>query len=292
MATITRHDADGIVHLTFDQPGRAVNLLSAAVWHELEAHLADIALEPPLRGVVLASGKPNVFLAGADLHELHPLVGNEKAVREYAALGSRVLAMLEELPCSTVAVIHGAAVGGGLELALACDYRVMALTPELQVGFPEISLGLIPGWGGAQRFSRLVGVEEAINRLLTGKPYTEDDLPDENLADEVAPPEELATIAAQLLDVGEFDGVRQIKRDPVEQDLLPTPEYLDETKAMLNDLPPDLLPAGLEVVRVVLDGSLKPLPAALALEADAFARLMGTETARGRIQAFFDERKK
>jgi enoyl-CoA hydratase len=267
-------------------------VLAASVWPELEAHLADIANEPPLRGVILASAKPHVFVAGADLHELHPLVGNSKAVREYMALGSRVLGMLEALPCSTVAVIHGAALGGGLELALACDYRVLALTPELKVGFPEISLGLIPGWGGTQRLSRLVGVEEAVNRLLTGLPYTEEDLPGESLADEVAPPEELMTIAAQMMDVGEADAVRQIKRDPVEQDLMPAKDYLDATKEMLNGLPPDLLPAGLELVSVIMDGSLKPFPAALELETEAFVRLMSTETARVRVQRFFDERKK
>ncbi len=292
MATITRRDADGIVQLTFDQEGRSVNVLSAAVWHELAAHLADITHEPPLRGVVLASAKPNVFVAGADLHELHPLVGNAAAVREYAALGARVLAQLESLPCATVAVIHGAALGGGLELALACDYRVLALTPELKVGFPEISLGLIPGWGGAQRFSRLVGVTEALDRLLSGQPYTEDDLPGEDLADEVAPPEEVASVVAHLLDVGEPGEARRIKSEPVEPGLLPTTEYLDDLKQSMASYPEDLRPAVLELVRVVMDGALKPLPAALELETEAFVRLMSTETARGRIQRFFDERKK
>ncbi|WP_020471560.1 enoyl-CoA hydratase-related protein [Zavarzinella formosa] len=292
MATITRREADGIILLRFDQTGRSVNVLSADVWRELEAELTEIAHEPPLRGVLLASGKPHMFFAGADLHELLPLVGNEKAVREHMALGARVLRLIESLPCATVAMIEGAALGGGLELALACDYRVMALTPQLKVGFPEISLGLIPGWGGTQRLSRLIGVEETISRLLSGLPYTEEDLPNEYLADELAPVEEMLTIATQLLDVGETDDLRQIKRDPVGEDMLPAKDYLDATREMLNTLNPELLPAGLEMVRVVMEGALMPLDKALELETVAFSRLMGTETARIRIQRFFDERKK
>ena len=292
MAIITRHESDGIIRLVFDQPDKSVNLLTTQFLTELEAHLRDIALEPPLRGVILSSGKPGMFLAGADLREILPLATQPEALRAHMSQGSRVMGLLESLPCATVAMIDGVVLGGGLELALACDYRVLALSPALKMGFPELSLGLMPAWGGTQRLSRLVGVEETIHRLITGEPYTEDDLPDEYLADEVAPLAELETIATQMLDVGETGELRQVKQAPVDAALLPEKESFEATREMLSRLDPELLPAGIEIVRVVMDGSLQPLEAALRIEADAFVRLAGAESARNRVQRFFDERKK
>lgn len=292
MAIVTRRDTDGIVRLLINQPDKSVNLGTKAFWSEMKAHLDDIALEPPLRGVIIASSKPNVFMAGADLSEIEPLTTQPEQLREYMQIGARVIDQIESLPCATVAMIDGIALGGGFELALACDYRVLGLSPELKMGFPEISLGLMPAWGGTQRLSRLVGVEETIHRLLTMEPYCEDDLPDEYLADEVAPREELETIASQMLDVGEVEELREMKRTKVNEGLLPSKDYFDQTREMLMGMDPEILPAAIEIVRVVMDGALQATVQGLKMEADAFLRVAGREESRRRVRAFFESRKK
>ena len=153
----------------------------------------NLAHRPDVTGLILESAKPGIFIAGADLKEL-----GERRPRPAPGvieLGHRVLDMLEALPFPTVAAIDGAALGGGLEVALACDFRVCGTNPKVQLGLPEIKLGLIPGWGGTQRLPRLVGVEEAIERLLSGESYDASDPPPDDLVDETVASERLADAA-------------------------------------------------------------------------------------------------
>ena len=160
-------DADGILWLTLDKPGTSANVLSSEVLLELDSLLRPMHQSPP-RGVVVVSGKKSGFIAGADIKEFTGITDAESGYRLIHA-GQQVLDRLEALPCPTVAAIHGFALGGGLELALACRYRVALGDERLSLGFPEVLLGIHPGFGGTVRSVRIVGVRPAMEMMLTGK---------------------------------------------------------------------------------------------------------------------------
>ena len=168
LSLAVRPDAVGV--LTIDQPGRRANVLTPDLWAELDAAVQALAARADLRGLVLASGKPGVFVAGADLKLLADAGPGDPAVRAFLDQGNRVLFALEALPFPTCAAIDGAALGGGLELALACTHRVCGRHANVRLGLPETKLGLIPGWGGTQRLPRLVGMAIASEMLATGEP--------------------------------------------------------------------------------------------------------------------------
>ena len=161
-------DADGIGWLGADRAGASTNTLSREVMAALDARLAEIERSPP-RGVVVFSAKSNGFVAGADISEFTALATPEQAF-DLIRAGQGVLARLARLPCPTVAAIHGFALGGGLELALACRYRVAADEDKLSLGLPEVQLGLHPGFGGTVRAPRLIGARAALDLMLSGKP--------------------------------------------------------------------------------------------------------------------------
>jgi 3-hydroxyacyl-CoA dehydrogenase/enoyl-CoA hydratase/3-hydroxybutyryl-CoA epimerase len=168
MAIFRVEPADnGIVHLVMDDPSRKVNVLDGEAVGDLEGALAALEARRPT-GVVLRSGKERSFIAGADVNAIGSLTDRgqvrELIVRAHAAFGR-----LAALPCPTVAAIDGVCLGGGTELALACDSRVAAEEPRTQIGFPEILLGIFPGFGGATRLPRLVGLSAALDLILTGR---------------------------------------------------------------------------------------------------------------------------
>jgi len=161
-------DAEGIAWLTLDKPNTSANVLSTAVLTELNERLAELERARP-RGLILISGKKSGFIAGADIREF---TGITDEAGGYALIraGQQVFDRLEALPCPTVAAIHGFALGGGLETALACRYRVAVADERLALGLPEVQLGLHPGFGGTVRSVRLLGVRPAMQLMLTGKP--------------------------------------------------------------------------------------------------------------------------
>jgi len=285
--------ADRVARLTFDQPNSRANVLSTALWTEFGKALDGLVHRPDVKGLVLESGKPGIFIAGADLKELADAdPANPAPTRVLIELGLRVLETLEALPFPTVALIDGAALGGGLEVAMACDFRVCGSSPRVQLGLPEIKLGLIPGWGGTQRLSRLVGVEEAIERLLSCESYDASDPPPEDLVDETVPSEQLSDAAHRWLATGDWKAIREVKRAPVPADLLPSAEFLAETRETLNVIDDPMKPAAAELLKVVLQGALTDLAAGLRLETDAFVRLAGTPNSRQLIADFFAKRKR
>jgi 3-hydroxyacyl-CoA dehydrogenase/enoyl-CoA hydratase/3-hydroxybutyryl-CoA epimerase len=160
-------DADGIVWLTLDKPGTSANVLSSEVLIELDTLLRPMQHSPP-RGVVVMSAKKTGFIAGADIKEFTGITDAESGYRLIHA-GQQVLDRLEALACPTVAALHGFALGGGFELALACRYRVAVGDERLSVGFPEVLLGIHPGFGGTVRSVRIAGVRPAMELMLTGK---------------------------------------------------------------------------------------------------------------------------
>lgn len=163
---------DGIVWLCIDKADGGANVLSGEVLRELHQLIEPLAKAPP-KGVVIHSGKSNGFVMGADINEFTKIENPEQAY-ELIRLGQQVLDQLEALPCPTVAAINGFALGGGLELAMACDYRIAIESDKRILGLPEVQLGIHPGFGGTVRAVQIAGVRPAMQLMLTGKPITVD----------------------------------------------------------------------------------------------------------------------
>src|SRR5260221_3071401 len=190
-------EADGIACLTLDRPGTSANSLSRAVLLELGELLRSLHADPR-RGLIVRSGKASGFIAGADVREFTQFRSEADAL-ETIGNGQRVFAQLEALPCPTVAAIQGFALGGGLELALACRYRVAVGDARLSLGLPEVQLGIHPGFGGTVRAVRLLGVRAAMELMLTGKPLRADRALAVGLVDRLVGAAELEGEAPRLL---------------------------------------------------------------------------------------------
>lgn len=163
-------DREGMANLIFDLPGEKVNKLSIPIMEELEHILDEAAKNPNIKIMTISSGKKDLFIAGADLHSFEPVFKDPQKGKGIISIGHRVFNKLQNLPFPTVALIQGACLGGGMELALACTYRVVSDNPKTQLGLPEVTLGIIPGWGGTQRMPRLVGLLAGLPIVLGGKP--------------------------------------------------------------------------------------------------------------------------
>jgi 3-hydroxyacyl-CoA dehydrogenase/enoyl-CoA hydratase/3-hydroxybutyryl-CoA epimerase len=190
-------DTDRVAWLTFDSPGSSTNVLSAGVLGEFAAALSEVSQARP-RGLVLRSGKRGGFVAGADIKEFLDLRTPESAYSLIRS-GQQVLDQLERLACPSVAAIHGFALGGGLELALAATYRIGADDASLALGLPEVQLGIHPGFGGTVRAVRLIGVRPALELMLKGKPFKGRRALEVGLLDQLVPPSELEGAAKRIL---------------------------------------------------------------------------------------------
>jgi 3-hydroxyacyl-CoA dehydrogenase / enoyl-CoA hydratase / 3-hydroxybutyryl-CoA epimerase len=190
-------DADRIAWLVFDTPGASTNVLSAPALRDLGTQLDDIALKRPA-GVVIRSGKANGFVAGADIKEFLKIRTPEEGY-ELVRAGQNILQKLQDLPCPSVAALHGFVLGGGLELALACTYRIGADDATLSLGLPEVLLGIHPGFGGTVRSVQLIGVRPALDLMLKGKPYKGSRALAVGLIDELVPPSMLQERAKSRL---------------------------------------------------------------------------------------------
>jgi 3-hydroxyacyl-CoA dehydrogenase/enoyl-CoA hydratase/3-hydroxybutyryl-CoA epimerase len=190
-------DADRVAWLVCDTPGTSTNVLSAAVVRGLAAQLAGIATQRPV-GVVIRSAKAGGFIAGADIREFLKIRTPEEGYALVRA-GQEVLQTLADLPCPSVAALHGFALGGGLELALACTYRVGADDATLSLGLPEVLLGIHPGFGGTVRSLQLIGVRPALDLMLKGRPYKGPRALAVGLIDELVPPADLLERAKSRL---------------------------------------------------------------------------------------------
>jgi 3-hydroxyacyl-CoA dehydrogenase/enoyl-CoA hydratase/3-hydroxybutyryl-CoA epimerase len=190
-------DADGITWLTFDRPGSATNTLSRDALIELDSHLQSIAASPP-RGLAIRSAKTTGFIAGADVREFTQLKSADQAF-EMVRAAQKIFDRVEALPCPTVAIINGFALGGGLELALACQYRVGVKGDKFSIGLPEVMLGIHPGFGGTVRAVRIAGVRTAMEMMLTGKTLRADKARRAGFVDRLVFPADAEAAARELI---------------------------------------------------------------------------------------------
>src|SRR2546425_5312266 len=160
---------DGLAFLIFDKPHDKVKLLTAPVVAVLEILIDQASHDKNVRGLVVMSAKPASFIAGDDVNEIRALRSIQDA--EHASRkGQRLFDAVERLPFPVVAAINGTCLGGGTELVLSCHFRIVADDPRVEIGLPEGRLGIMPGWGGAQRLPRLVVVGPGRGRTLHGRP--------------------------------------------------------------------------------------------------------------------------
>ena len=187
---------DGVAVITFDRPDKSVNVIDSEFLEELETALRAIG-HYEVRGVLFLSSKPSVFLAGADLEAFGKFGGESLA--KLVERGQLLFSRIASLGVPTIAAIHGACLGGGLELALACDRRLASDDPATKLGLPETQLGLLPAWGGSTRLPRLIGLPKALDLILSGRQVASRPAHKIGLVDEVVPKERLRDRALALL---------------------------------------------------------------------------------------------
>lgn len=281
------HRPDGVSVLTFDQPDSRANILTRTVWDELHAAVKSLAHRPGVRGLVVASGKPDIFIAGADLKFFAGVESpNDAKVRELIEFGLGTLDRLETLPFPTVAVINGSAVGGGMEVALACDFRLCGPNPRAELGLPETKIGLIPGWGGTQRLTRLCDPTTAARMLITGESLSAEAAIAAKLVDAPVVTGDLTEAAAAWVVEQNPEPHRRAKREALP---LLDRELLKEAILALG---PAESEAVREVASVMTRGGEQPLADALPIETAAFLRVAGSDESKRRIAEFFAARKK
>ncbi len=278
-------DGNGIVVLALDRAGSSVNALSREVLEELDAILERVAIERPV-GLVIHSAKPSGFTVGADLKEFVEY-GRAGTVREAIERGQRVFERLACLSIPTVAAIHGACMGGGTELALACRMRIAARAPETRIGLPEVQLGIHPGWGGSARLPRLIGAPKALAMMLTGRAASAERALVDGLVDRLAAPDALLEEAKQLVayPVHRSTGQRALawltNTWPARQILAPIVRR--QTAARVS---PQHYPAPFALIDVWRRGG-SDIAQRLKLEARSVVKLAATPTAHNLIRIFF-----
>ena len=194
---------NGIAHLVMDVVGDTMNTLKAEFAEQVTDVLAEIKSDSAITGVVLCSGKKDSFVAGADINMINDCKTKE-AVIAMTRQGQMIFSQLEQLNVPVVAAINGACLGGGLELAMACHARVCSDNPKTALGLPEVQLGLLPGGGGTQRLPKLVGVQKALDMMLTGKQLRAEQALKAGLVNDVVPNSILIETAEKMALAGNF----------------------------------------------------------------------------------------
>jgi len=185
--------AEGIATVTVNRP-KSMNALSQEVLEQMEQVIKDVAKNDQVRALIITGAGNKAFVAGADISAMVDMTAQE--AREYSIVAHNLYGMIEQLPIPVIAAINGYALGGGCELALVCDIRIAASAAKL--GQPEITLGIIPGFGGTQRLSRLVGKGKATELILTGGMIDAETAMSIGLVNAVAPPEKLIDAAVDM----------------------------------------------------------------------------------------------
>ena len=286
--SLTKQD-NGVAILSMDVPGESMNTLKAEFGDEISAMLDDIEQDNSIKGVVVISGKSNSFVAGADISMLAACKTAEDATK-IAAGGQAVFDRIEKMKATFVAAIHGPALGGGLELALACHYRVCTDSSKTQVGLPEVQLGLLPGSGGTQRLPRLIGIQQAMKMMLTGSPARAKQAKKYGIVDDVVPESVLLDVAEQ------FALKRKPEREAPQKGLMN--KMLETTGPGRNIMfkkareatfskTKGNYPAPGFIIDVIETGMTEGMKAGLKAEAEAFGKLVMTPESFQLRQIFF-----
>lgn len=278
--------------ITFDVPGRSVNTFSQAVLGELSELLNQLESRSDLRGLLLRSGKPGQFIAGADLRELGALAfAPRDMIKQGLQYGHQLFGRVSQLPFPTVALIDGNCMGGGTELALSMDYRLAADSRSTKIGLPEVQVGLIPAWGGTQRLPRVVGVHNAIQMICTGEAVSAQKAVAFDLVFDAVPSEKLIDEGRRLIGLahesGEWKELRRKKAQPVglSEDQVNFTFGVSEGQIMAQTK--GQYPAPLAALKAIKDGVNLPLEEAISVELNEGLGVIGTPTCANLIGLFF-----
>ncbi|MFN7988390.1 MAG: 3-hydroxyacyl-CoA dehydrogenase NAD-binding domain-containing protein [Thermoanaerobaculia bacterium] len=290
MRTLTlKKRPDGVAVLLFDTPKKPVNVLSGALLREAGPLMDEIQGDDAIVACVLASAKPDSFIAGADLDQV---VGMTAAEAEAISRGAHEwLDRVEASRKPFVAAIHGAALGGGLEVALACHYRIASDHPKTVLALPEVMLGVLPAAGGTQRLPRLLGLQRALPMLLTGKRLRAAQAYRQGLVDALTSPGGLVETAAKAA-LGLANGTLKPSRDkqPFAENALSLPPLrgyvLGKARAAVMWKTRGLYEAPLEILACVEKGLADGAKAGMEEEAVRFGRLVGSERSKNLIRLF------
>jgi 3-hydroxyacyl-CoA dehydrogenase/enoyl-CoA hydratase/3-hydroxybutyryl-CoA epimerase len=282
----TRFDEQGVTVLTLDLPGQKVNTLGPGMIGEFESLLEDIQKDESVKGVVIRSGKPDNFLAGADIKEFTK-IGTAEEGEALSRAGQAIFDKVESSRVPVVAAIHGTCVGGGTELSLACRYRVATDDRKTSIGSPEVMLGLIPGAGGSNRLPRLVGLVKGLDMILTGRGLKAPRALKAGLVDEVCPPPILLDVARRAA-LGLAEGRLKPRRPGISlKQRLARPLIFRTARSSVMKKTGGHYPAPLEAIDVVRRATATSLPRGLEIEAKAFGRLLVSEVSRALVSVFF-----
>ena len=290
-------DADGIALVTFDAPDKSMNTLTAKALAEIEAMAQTFKTDAGVKGVVFASGKPTGFCAGADLEEMLSQIqvaddeAGRREVFDKTFTFNRAFRALETCGKPVAVALEGLALGGGFELALACHYRVAADQPKLQLGLVESKIGLIPGGGGTQRLTRLIGAMAAAPLLLEGKTLrAQEALALKVVHEVVAPGGCIDACKAWIKAGGEGVAPWDRKDFKIPGGAVWSPggvQVFIMGNAMVRKSTYGNYPAQLNIMRAVYEGLQVPIDAALRIESRYFARTVLTPQARAMIRTLF-----
>jgi 3-hydroxyacyl-CoA dehydrogenase/enoyl-CoA hydratase/3-hydroxybutyryl-CoA epimerase len=280
--------------LLLDVAGRNANVFNREVFADLDAALDCLADTPSLKLLGIRSANTAKFFAGADIDSFAHIESAEEATA-LSELGQRLFAKLEALPFPTLLAIQGPCLGGGLEFALACDYRLVRDDRKTQLGFPEIELGLLPGWGGTQRLPRRVGLERALRMILGGKRLGAHEALTWGLADSIAAGESDYVEALRRLGHRAVrEGKRPASRLPLltwRQRLLESNQFgrsllIRGSRRILSKRVPEDMPAPGEALEAVRVGLTQGIEAGFAFEREAIGRLAMTTACRNLVGLF------
>jgi 3-hydroxyacyl-CoA dehydrogenase/enoyl-CoA hydratase/3-hydroxybutyryl-CoA epimerase len=287
-----RVEEDGLAILTFDLPGEKVNKFSTTVVAELADVLVRLAREARIRGLLVRSGKPDVFIAGADVKEFADVKPED--VRKMVERVQALFEQLAHLPYPTIAAINGACLGGGSELALACDYRLMSASPKAQIGLPEVRLGIFPAWGGSTRLPRVVGLAPALDLILTGRSLDARRARKIGLVDEAVPAAIFEPWSRQFARSKLGTPKPPMRRRPasiVQRALQATPLgrrlIFEKARKGVLRATGGHYPAPLAALDAIEEGYGKPVAAGLEAEARHIVRVFGGEVQRNLLAIFF-----
>ncbi|RIK78925.1 MAG: multifunctional fatty acid oxidation complex subunit alpha [Planctomycetota bacterium] len=313
--------APNVAVLSLNDPNKGANILSRSALDALEAHLDEIEQRAGIAGLILRSTKPGNFIAGADIREFAAQI--DAPAEQVAALcrrGQQLFGRLSKAPFVTVAAIQGVCVGGGAELAIWCDRRIMADTPDTNFGFPEVKLGLLPGWGGTARAPRIVGLSNAVELITGGEPIDAQTAYAMGLASDVvrmpqagggrrkaaassgsagdAARRDSSAASDPLLDAA----IRLVRTEQQTREYLEDrcrwhgPIDVSETElgflgatasAYIQGQTKGHYPAPLAALEAMLAGASVDVDAAMAIETEAFTPLFGSPVSRALINVFF-----
>ncbi|HEX6179255.1 MAG TPA: 3-hydroxyacyl-CoA dehydrogenase NAD-binding domain-containing protein [Thermoanaerobaculia bacterium] len=276
---------DDLAIIWFDLPGEKVNKFSSSVMQEFSGVVDQMAASKDIKKLIVASAKPNIFIAGADVSEFTKATTAELA-KEYTRFGQGVFHRFSKLPQVTVAAINGACVGGGCELALSCDWRVITDSPKANIGLPEVKLGIFPAWGGTTKLPRLVGLPAALDIVLNGRTLDGRRAKKTGLVDEVVEPGILLDVAKRFAAKGKRN-VPPRTKFYIEGNPLARKIIFRKARQTVLQQTHGHYPAPLAAIDVMEHGMSAGVERGLQREVEAVAPLILGDVAQNLVRLFF-----